>query len=162
MTDSLRHALAFLEAHHVMALALAVDGYPHCCSLMYANQGFDLYWVSDPATRHSAIIDAQPEAEAGVTVAPDYQHFGDIRGLQMFGTATRVSSPAEVEAAMSALKGRFSLFREFSRAPVAVAMAMARARVYRFRPHTAVFIDNTAGFGTKAKFTTKELASVGG
>lgn len=162
MTGALFKALAFIEAHHVLSLALSADGQPHCCSLMYANRGFTLYWVSDPATRHSGIIDALPEAGAGVTIAPDYQHFGDIRGLQMFGKTTRVSGPAETEDAMSALKARFSLFREFARAPVAVAAAMAKARVYRFRPDSAVFIDNTAGFGSKAKFTAKELAAIGG
>jgi uncharacterized protein YhbP (UPF0306 family) len=34
---------------------------------------------------------------------------------------------------------------------------MQKAQIYRFTPEEAVFIDNSLGFGAKARFTLEEL-----
>ncbi|MBI2319702.1 MAG: pyridoxamine 5'-phosphate oxidase family protein, partial [Betaproteobacteria bacterium] len=78
----------FLAAHHVLSLATSAAGEAHAASLMYAVDGFALYWMSDPKSRHSLELEANPRVAA--TIAPDYTDFKSIRGLQIAGTAARL------------------------------------------------------------------------
>lgn len=152
----LRAALDFLAAHHVLSLSLVGEGRPHACSLMYIHDGFDLLWVSDPETRHSRIIVDAPEAgaEAAVTIAPDYDDFRNIRGLQMHGKA-RPAGWLDSAAALLPFARRYAFFSGDK--PATLMAAMAKARVYRFVPASLTFIDNTLGFGAKAVFSVDEL-----
>jgi uncharacterized protein YhbP (UPF0306 family) len=157
----LKRALVFLKEHHVMSLGLTDVKAPHCCSLMYAHRGFTLYWLSDPQTRHSTIIDdREGEVPAMITVAPDCSHYKDVRGLQLTGHAIRVRNFKEISVALIMLQRRYSLPVEMGRQASALASAMLKARVYRFTSQKAVFIDNAAGFGAKSQFTTEELLGV--
>jgi len=157
----LERALVFLKEHHVMSLGLADADAPHCCSLMYVHKGFTLYWLSDPRTRHSTIIDAgEGGVPAMVTIAPDCSHFQNVRGLRLAGSAVRVRNLKETTVALIMLQRRYSLPVEIDRQTSALASAMLKARIYRFSPQKAVFIDNTAGFGAKSQFTTEELLDV--
>jgi uncharacterized protein YhbP (UPF0306 family) len=146
-------ARAFLDGHHVLSLALAGEGgRPHACSLMYANDGFALYWLSDPAARHSRLIDdAGGRVEAMATVAPDYADFRQVRGVQLEGVASRAAGPGEAAAGLFRLVGRYAFLKADGRAP-AIAAAMAKAAVYRFTARRATFIDNTVSFGSRATF----------
>jgi len=157
MNERLRAALHFLEAHHVMSLGLHRDGVPHGCSLMYVHDNFALSWVSDPAARHSRIIDAAGAVPAAVTIAPDYDGFRDIRGLQMTGTASRAGLD-ETGVMMAPFIRRYALFS--GDMPAALAAAMAKARIYRFVPAGVTFIDNRAGFGAKTMFSANDLAAL--
>ena len=157
----LERALVFLKEHHVMSLSLADTGVPHCCSLMYAHRGFTLYWLSDPQTRHSILIDdSEGGVPAMVTIAPDCSHFQNVRGLQLTGHAVRVRNLKEIAVTLIMLQHRYSLPVEMGRQASALASAMLKARIYRFTPQKAVFIDNAAGFGAKSQFTIEELLDV--
>jgi uncharacterized protein YhbP (UPF0306 family) len=153
--ERLLAARDFLAAHHVMSLGLHADGIPHGCSLMFVHDDFVLSWMSDPASRHSGIIDAAGEARAAVTIAPDYDDFRDIRGLQMTGVASR---PRLVDAAMAIapFARRYAFFNVDK--PAALAAAMAKAAIYRFTPTRITFVDNTAGFGNTTTFSADDLA----
>lgn len=56
---------------------------PHVANLFYACDGFALIWLSDPASRHSRDVDAEPRVAA--TIAADFADFTEIRGLQIRG-----------------------------------------------------------------------------
>ena len=86
MADELADRIAaFLDAHHVMSLAtLGPDG-PHAANLFYARDGFTLFWVSDPASRHSVEVGADTRVAA--TIARDYSDYATIQGLQASGRA---------------------------------------------------------------------------
>ena len=146
----------FLASHHVMSLALCADGAPRCCSLMYVHDGFALSFVSDPDSRHSRIIDAAKGLPAAVTIAPDYDDFRAIRGLQLTGIVARAGS-TEATAALASFARRYAFFR--GEKPPALVAAMAKARLYRFTPACITFIDNTTGFGEKMSFNASELAT---
>jgi len=154
MHERLKAALDFLAANHVMSLSLIDDGTPHSCSLMYIFDGFALSWVSDPATRHSRIIDETASAPAAVTIAPDYRDFRHIRGLQMTGVASRLGLPASA-LGIAPFARRYSFFDGDK--PAAMAAAMAKARIYRFIPSNVIFIDNSSGFASKTVFGAGEL-----
>jgi uncharacterized protein len=139
--------LRFLSAYHTMALA-TVDEHrqPHAVSLLYALDGLALVWTSEPGSRHS-----QHLAHAGATaatVAPDYDDFQTIRGVQIHGRAHRLhGDPAE--RARGLLVARYPFLARLDAAPPALAAAWQRAAFYRLDPHRIAIIDNTRGFGDK-------------
>jgi uncharacterized protein len=138
---------AFVQAHHVMSLATVVEGLPHAASLMYAAADFVLYWTSDPGTRHSRWIEREPRVAAAI--APDYEDFRAIRGLQIAGRARRLGDAGEVEFARKLMCRRFAFLREIELVPEALRRALDRAAYYRLDPDLITWIDNTRGFGTR-------------
>jgi uncharacterized protein YhbP (UPF0306 family) len=141
-------ALAFLAANHVMALATrAEDGPPHLVSLLYVHDGFALDWVSDPASRHSRHLAAEPRCAAAV--APDTQAFQTIQGLQMRGEARRLDGVVERTQAMARLAMRYDFLARIASQPGALVDAWNKAAVYRFIPRRILWIDNRQGFGHK-------------
>ena len=138
---------AFLQANHVMSVATIVEGAPHAASVMYAAADFSLYWTSDPGVRHSQAIER--EARVAATVAPDYEDFRAIRGMQIAGRAHRLRDAAEIELARKLMCRRFVFLREMELVPEALRRAVDRAAYYRLVPETIIWIDNTRGFGTR-------------
>jgi hypothetical protein len=141
---------AFLRAHHVASLATLVGGRPHAASLMFAADDLTLYWTSDPGARHSVAIESDPRVAA--TIAPDYEDFRAIRGLQIAGRARRLSGD-ESARARELLGRRYAFLRELDRLPAALLAALGRAAYYRLDPDTITLIDNTRGFGAKRTLT---------
>ena len=130
-----------------MSLATVADGAAHAASLMFAVDGFSLYWTSDPGTRHSLAIERN--AHVAATVAPDYEDFRAIRGLQIAGRARRLSEAADAAHARELLRRRFPFLQELDRTPAALRAALDKAAYYRLDPDTITLIDNTRGFGDK-------------
>jgi len=142
---------AFLDAHHVMSLATGGPQGVHAVNLfyarhIYASHGFSLLWLSDPKTRHSAAIEADPKVSA--TIAPDYRDFNEIRGLQISAYAHRVTEDAERRRARDLLEARYAFLKALADHP-SLNRASENAVLYRLVPRTIVMIDNTRGFGHK-------------
>ncbi len=145
--ESLRAEIeAFLESHHTVSLAtLADDGSAHAANVLYALDGLSLVWTSDTDTRHSRHIAARSRIEA--TIAPDYDDFRKIRGLQIEGEAKRLD---DAGPARSLLMARYSFLAQLATAPAALLAAWRKAAFYRLTPSRITLIDNTRGFGHKA------------
>ncbi len=151
--DAPSEALALLDSLHTCTLATVdEDGLAHACNLLFAHDGFHLYWFSDPASRHSRHIAAAPGGRVAMTVAGDHSDFGDIRGVQMIGRAERLGNPLEIAAAMARLTGRYSFLKQFFGGPGKLAAAMLKAAIYRFTAERVSVIDNRRGFGSKTSF----------
>jgi uncharacterized protein YhbP (UPF0306 family) len=135
-----------------VSLATVAEGAAHAASLMFASDGFSLYWTSDPGTRHSLAIERNPRVAA--TVAPDYADFRLIRGVQIAGRARRLSETAEVEHARELLGRRFPFLRGLEAMPAALRAALDKAAYYRLDPDTLTLIDNTRKFGDKRTLRT--------
>jgi len=146
--------LAFLACHHVMSLATTVGGEVHAASLMYAHDGLTLYWVSDPETRHSCEVSANPRV--AVTIAKDYTDFAQIEGLQIKGTVRRVDGIAERLKAIKLMSKRYSFLKSFLSDSGALAKQMGKAAVYELAPNEITLIDNKKGFGHKEQFHIME------
>ncbi len=146
-------ALALVAGLHVCTLATCgSDGLPHAVSLFYAHDGFDLYWLSDPATRHSRHLADASRGRGAVTIAGDCQDFADIRGVQMSGAVHRLDGPLEIAAGLARLTGRYGFLAHLLGRPTGLVDAMRKAAVYRLRPEWVTFIDNSKGFGHKTTF----------
>jgi hypothetical protein len=137
--------LAFLDAHTVMSLATSGAAGGHVASLMYARDGFALFWVSDPDSRHSRELEAQPQCAA--TIAPDYDDFKEIRGLQIHGRACRLKGAAARAKGIARLAARYAFLMQFFSGPADLVRQMSKAAVYRLDPQRIALIDNSKGFG---------------
>ena len=103
--------------------------------------------MSDPDTRHSRDIAADPRVAA--TVAPDYSDFADIRGVQVAGVAQPIVPMQERKQHLALLEARYPFLGELAKGPTKLCEAYARTTVYRLRPARIVLIDNSKGFGHK-------------
>jgi uncharacterized protein YhbP (UPF0306 family) len=146
-SDLRQRICAFLTECHVMSLATADQDGPHAANLLYACDGPGLVWVSEPNARHSRAIETSPHVAA--TIAPDYDDFASIRGVQIEGTARQVTDPDERQANVALLEARYPFLSRRASLPPAVRGAYAEAAVYRLEPSRIVLIDNTRGFGHK-------------
>jgi uncharacterized protein YhbP (UPF0306 family) len=149
MSDSIALRLrieAFLAEHHVMSLATLGPEGPHATSLFYACDGLSLIWISDPKSRHSRELEAH--ARVATTIAPDYEDFSVIRGVQIWGVAGKVSD-SERAKQIAVLENRYAFLRRTGQGPKKMHDAYSQAAIYRLDPKRIVFIDNTLGFGHK-------------
>jgi uncharacterized protein YhbP (UPF0306 family) len=112
--------------------------------------GFEVVWISDPQSRHSRNLLANPSA--AVTIYDSHQTWGrPDRGIQLFGTAGAVSTRA-ADQAQRAYSARFPSY-DPSAADV--------YPYYRFRPREVkLFYERILGGGTlvTAKVTREGLA----
>ena len=134
-------ALAYLAAHNVMTLA---TGSVWAAAVFYANEGFDLYFVSSPASRHARDLAADPRVAAAIH--EDYRDWRSIRGLQLSGTVERLEGAAR-DAALARYRQKFS----FLKTETKLIEALAKAACYRLTPTEVHFVDNTAGLGTRIR-----------
>ena len=137
----------FLDANHVMSLATAGSLGPHAASLFYVRDGFGVVWVSDPNSRHSRDLEA--DARVSATVAPDTADYALVRGVQIHGTAHRVTDIDERRRLLALLVQRYSFLARPKDASAKMAAALDSAAVYRLEPLRVVLVDNSLGFGHK-------------
>lgn len=149
----------YLRAHHTMTLATAgppagapgtvaattpagASAVPHAASVFYAvDDALRLVFLSDPASTHGLHIGVA--APVAVTVTEQYGDWELIQGVQLWGTAKRVTGAAKV-AAMAVYLRRFPFVRELMEQP-RLAEAMRKVAVYRVEPGRVAFTDNTTG-----------------
>ena len=139
--------LAFLAAHNVMTLATAE---PWAAAVFYVNEGFTLYYLSSPRSRHAQTL--ARDARVAVTIQDDQSDWRVIRGIQLSGSVEPVAP--ELEAHVRALyAGRFPIVGSAGAALAPIVEALKRIRWYRVLPHELYLVDNTEGFGTRHQLT---------
>lgn len=142
--DARDRALDYLRRHRVMSLATHGPDGPWAAAVFYANDGFDLYFVSSPASRHGR--NTASHAAVAATVQEDYQDWREIKGIQIEGTVGQIGA-AEEASARKLYGAKFPLAADPDSAPPAIAAAFAKVRWYKLAAVRAYFIDNSAGFG---------------
>ena len=93
---------AYLGGHHVMTLATHGAGGPWAAAVFYVSDGYTLYFLSSPRSRHARDVAAEPRVAA--TVQEDYAEWSQIRGVQLEGRVRELAGDeaerARVERAM--------------------------------------------------------------
>ncbi|MDX1665183.1 MAG: pyridoxamine 5'-phosphate oxidase family protein [Candidatus Promineifilaceae bacterium] len=135
--------LAYLRNHQVMTLATAGDDGPWAAAVFYANDGYDLYFLSAPTTRHSRHIATDPRAAAAIH--EDYSDWRAIQGIQLEGPVTMLTA-AEADAARTIYAEKYPFIVA---ADATIQRALQKVAWYRLRPAHLFFVDNQRGFGRR-------------
>ncbi len=158
MSDEAReHILAYLASHNTLTLATERDGKPWANALFYVNDGFTLYFVSDPKTRHADHLKNNPRVAA--TIQDDHRDWRTIQGVQLEGRCEEITHPIESARALTVYAAKFPFIGDLIRAPKELGAAMAKARFHKVTPTWIRLIDNTRGFGFKEEIDLAEDGS---
>ena len=134
----------YLARHNVATLATAADADLWAAAVFYVNDGFTLYFLSSPDSRHCRNLAQNPRV--ALTIQEDYSDWREIRGVQIEGEACAVSRDEEARARR--LYGeKFPVVGAISQAPAAIVKALTKVRWYKVVPRHLYFIDNSACFG---------------
>ncbi len=153
MTDDLRaRVLAYLAEHNTVSLATVADGRPWAATVFYANVGTDLYFLSEPKTRHCTNILAGGVVAA--TINEDYRDWQQIKGIQLEGRAAEVSGKVALARALAAYLGKYPFVKQFLGAGsllqgVQIAGKAFDIRMWRLRPERLYYLDNARGFSAR-------------
>ncbi|MBI3090431.1 MAG: pyridoxamine 5'-phosphate oxidase family protein [Candidatus Tectomicrobia bacterium] len=150
--------LDYLATHNTMTLATVADGgQPMAATVFFANEGFTLFWLSDPKTRHSQNL--QREARLAVTVTEDYKDWRKIRGIQMEGRARVVSGLRDHARALRVYLGKFPFVGEFIKPEGSMfkrfAHKLGNIKFYTMEGEQLWFTDNEREFGFKGELLLK-------
>jgi len=163
--------LQYLKEHYTMTVATTGSESPWAASVFYANDGFNLYFLSDPESRHSKDIAENPVV--AVTVNEDYHDWRKIKGIQMAGKAELVVTEDEIARAVATYAEKYSftaaylklmpssfpsivgyLDKILSKLPLVPGLPTTFvARFYKFMPTKVRFIDNERAFAKHEEFT---------
>jgi uncharacterized protein YhbP (UPF0306 family) len=123
------------------------DGGASVAPLFYiAGKDLSLYWLSAESSRHSLNLKRSPRAAA--TVYRNAASWKEIRGVQMRGSAGRVTPPERRGELIEAYCERFKLGR-------VIRLAIRQSTLYFFEPEFFRYIDNARGFGYKFELTRR-------
>jgi len=156
MTEADREAIRqMLEAHNTLTLATACEDRPWAASLFFASdEKLNLYFVSDHRTRHAREIESGHDVVA--TVNADCALWTEVRGLQIEGSARKVTGLGRVKA-LSVYLGKFHDVRALFEAPQnadeeTIAQRLRAANMYQLEPRWVRLIDNSKWFGYKVEY----------
>lgn len=144
MTSLREKTLAYLSDRNVMTLATTGPQGLWAAAVFYVNDGFTLYFLSAPTSRHSLNIEAQPTVSAAIQ--EDYKDWREIKGIQLEGEARRIEG-AEQAAAIARYGLKFPIVGNLATAPAEIVKAMSRIAWYKVVPTRLYFIDNSLGLG---------------
>ncbi len=163
--------LQYLAEHYTMTLATAQGGTPWAASVFYANDGFTLYFLSDPESRHSLDIAGNPAV--GVTVNEDYHDWRKIKGIQMEGKAELVTDEADMSRAVATYAAKYPFTVPYLKLMASPFPGIVRrldkilekipftpglpktfnVKFYRLTATRVRFTDNEKGFANHDEFT---------
>ena len=147
MSESLQETvLAYLAAHNVMTVATYGEQGIWAAAVFYVNDGFTLYFLSAPHTRHSRNIEGNAPTGAAVsaTIHEDYHEWTAIKGIQLEGHCTLLTGD-ERQAAINHYATKFPIIGD--KAPPQIAQALDKIGWYKIVPTRLYFINNSLGLG---------------
>ena len=148
-TERLRLEIsAYLQTHNVMTIASCHENVPWAAAVFYASDGFDLYFLSSPKSRHG--INMAANAQVSAAIHEDYRDWREIRGIQLEGCAERLRSLKLQARFWEVYLKKFPFVQQFFQAGRLRDMLQAKVtgiRLYRIIPQTVYYIDNSRGFG---------------
>jgi uncharacterized protein YhbP (UPF0306 family) len=140
--------LEYLRGHHVMAVASCHENVPWAAAVFYASDNFDLYFLSNPKSRHGTYI--AHNARVSAAIHEDYRNWREIRGIQLEGRAERLTSIKLQARFWKIYEKKFPFVKDFFRPGSVREMLSTKVtgiRLYRIVPSQVYYIDNSKGFG---------------
>ena len=141
LAERRRQALAYLEQHTVLSLATSGRQGVWAAAVFYANDNFDLYFLSAGHTRHGQNLDENGRAAA--TVQENYSDWPAIQGIQLEGQV-RLLAGDERASAIALYRRKYAFLQS---AGPALEAELEKINWYCLSPDRLYFIDNSQGFG---------------
>ncbi len=141
--EAAARAQAYLARHNVMTLATHGPLGVWAAAVFYANDDWQLYFLSAEQTRHARNMAASPRVAA--TIQEDYADWADIKGIQLEGTVRLLEGGARAFAIFHYAQ-KFSFVK---RPEAPIEAALARVNWYCLTPDKVYFVDNSRGFGQR-------------
>ena len=143
--------LCYLETCNTVSLATVSGGAAHAASVFYVSIGFDLYFLSNPKSRHGENIEQNPTVSG--TINEDYSNWLQIKGIQLEGRVECIGSIIKQVRIAKAYVKKFPNVTDFLMSPhklgKEIAQKVAKVKFYHLRPTRIYFLDNSSGFGYK-------------
>ena len=152
-----RDLLDYLATHSVMTIASCDRNVPWAAAVFYASDEFDLYFFSNPKSRHGGNMTANSLVSAAIH--EDYSDWRAIRGIQLEGRAERLRSLKLQARFWEVYLKKFPFVKQFFPAGSTGGMLqkkLAGVRLYRIVPQTLYYIDNSRGFGHREMLNLSE------
>ena len=151
--DLRERTLQYLATHNVATLASASAEGPWASPVFYANDGFTLYFVSDPGTRHGTAVGGG--ACIGAAITEDHRDWTTIQGIQLTGICRPVDESERPRATVVYL-AKFPFAAGFLD-PAGPMYARTGAKVvfYALQADSLWFTDNRYGFGHREHLALK-------
>ena len=163
--------LKYLAEHYTMTIATAKGEAPWAASVFYANDGFTLYFLSDPESRHSQDIAENPVV--AVTVNEDYHDWRKIKGIQIEGKAALVTAEDDMTKAVATYAAKYPFTAPYLKLMSSPFPGIVRhldkildklpftpglpktfnVKFYRLTATRVRFVDNEKGFAHHDEFT---------
>ena len=100
----------YLSSEHILQLGTAKDNQPLVTAVYFSyDMNLNLYWLSDPAKRHSQDIEKNPKVAGSIMVPHRYGE--KVRGLRFEGKAQLLQGN-EAETGIMVYKSRFWIVEE--------------------------------------------------
>jgi len=144
MTSIQHRALDYLQRHRILSLATFGPEGIWAAAVFYVNDGFRLYFLSAPASRHSRNLQVAPQV-AG-TIQGESGDWREIKGIQLEGEAVRIAGPEQAGAVLRYGR-KFPVVANLASAPPEIVRAFERVVWYRILPTRLYLIDNSRGLG---------------
>ena len=146
LTEAWRSKIADFMAQCIALTVSTVspDGSPRAADVYFCSDAnLNLYFYSDPASRHSRNIARDPRVAAAVRIESIDWH--EVKGVQLEGEAARVDDLDERQKAWRMMCAKFPFYESFTD-------VIARLEIYRITPQSVRWLDNSASFGYKEDF----------
>ena len=152
-------AQRYLAEHHTVSLATHGPEGLWATTVFYACEGFVLYYLSEPHTRHARNVAANPTVAA--TVNEDYDDWRKIKGIQISAESFEVTDKRQLAAGLELYLRRFPFVRGFLSPGqllqgMKVAGRLLDTRLYVVRPSLVYYLDNERGFSNRQPVPLEE------
>lgn len=140
-----QQALHYLQTHQVMTLATMGEDGVWATAVFYANQDFNLYFLSAEHTRHVQNLNSQPHIAA--TIQEDYRDWQNIKGIQLEGFVEQLSGSEKIKT----ITKYTEKFLFLANPNTKITAALTKVNWYQLTPTHLYFIDNSKGFGYRTE-----------
>jgi len=172
--------LEYLNNHNTMTVATTDGNTPWAATVFYANDGFTLYFISNPKIcLHCQNISRNPRV--AITIDEDYrlQDLNDwkkVKGIQMLGIAEMLTREDEISTAVKAYAKKYPFTAPYLKSMFAFPhiisflnrltkrlkvvpdfSASSENRFYKVTPQKVWFVDNETSFEKRQEVPFKEM-----
>lgn len=146
---------SYLEICNTISLATAAGDIPHAAAVFYVSIGFNLYFLSNPNSRHGGNLTQNPMVSG--TINEDYSNWLQIKGIQLEGRVECIGGILKHARIVKAYVKKFPNVADFLLSPhklgKGIAKKVSKVNFYQIWPAKIYFLDNSLGFGHREELS---------